>query len=128
MLFTSHASTLLLLLSASLSQAAPFASTNGTNGPTATIDSGVVIGTQTSLAATNGTQKTVNQYLGVRFAASPTRFSPPQTATPWSSPLNVTQRGPACIQVGHDQFQLIEDKLADFPRHSTTPKLQPISP
>lgn len=66
------------------------------SAPTATIDSGVVIGTTTSIAG--APQPLVDQYLGVPYAASPTRFSPAQTATPWSQPYSATQRGPACIQ------------------------------
>lgn len=84
---------LAVLLFAVSAGAAPAASGNA---PTATIDSGVIVGVQTNLA---NSSNLVNQYLGVPFAASPTRFSPPQTATPWSSPLQATQRGPACIQV-----------------------------
>ncbi|KAK5076089.1 hypothetical protein LTR51_001769 [Lithohypha guttulata] len=67
-----------------------------TSAPSATIDSGVVIGTQTSIAG--APSPVVNQYLGVPFAASPTRFAPAQSATPWSSAYMATQRGPACIQ------------------------------
>lgn len=64
--------------------------------PTVTIDSGVVIGVQTRVS--NSPNK-VNKYLGLPFAASPTRFAPPQTATPWSKPYMATQNGPACVQV-----------------------------
>ena len=64
--------------------------------PTATIDSGVVIGLKTSVA---NSPNLVNKYLGVPFAASPTRFAPAQTATPWSEPYMATENGPACIQV-----------------------------
>lgn len=64
--------------------------------PTATIDSGVLIGTYTSIAGAS--QTLVNQFLGVPFAASPTRFSPAQTPASWSQPYTATQRGPACIQ------------------------------
>ncbi|EXJ73922.1 uncharacterized protein A1O5_02216 [Cladophialophora psammophila CBS 110553] len=62
--------------------------------PTATIDSGVVIGTATSLA----NSVVVDKFLGIPFAASPTRFAPPATPTPWPSPFHATKFGPACIQ------------------------------
>lgn len=65
--------------------------------PTVTIDSGVVVGLQTTVA---NSPNAVNKFLGVPFAASPVRFSPPQTPTPWSEPYQATQNGPACIQVG----------------------------
>lgn len=65
------------------------------SSPTVTIDSGVVIGLQSSVA---NSPNLVNKYLGVPFAASPTRFAPAQTPTPWSSPYHATQNGPACIQ------------------------------
>lgn len=63
--------------------------------PTVTIDSGTVIGTTTSLA---GATASVNKFLGIPFAASPTRFAPPATATPWKAPYHATKYGPACIQ------------------------------
>lgn len=64
-----------------------------------TIDAGVIIGTTTAIASATAT---VNQYLGVPFAQSPPeRFSPPQPAPPYGSPLTAQQRKPACIQ----QFQ-----------------------
>lgn len=64
--------------------------------PTVTIDSGIVIGIQTSPP---DSPNKVNKYLGLPFAASPTRFAPPQTATPWLEPYIATKNGPACIQV-----------------------------
>lgn len=68
----------------------------GAPGPTATIDSGVVIGLQTTVA---NSPNVVNKFLGVPFAASPTRFAPAETAQPWTEPYMATQNGPACIQV-----------------------------
>lgn len=68
-------------------------------GPTATIDSGVVIGTTTALPSATGS---VNQYLGIPFAQSPPeRFSPPQPPSSFHEPLIAQQWSPACIQ----QFQ-----------------------
>ncbi|KIX01546.1 uncharacterized protein Z518_09272 [Rhinocladiella mackenziei CBS 650.93] len=63
--------------------------------PAVTIDSGVVVGVATSPA---GSSATVNKYLGIPFAASPTRFAPAVKPTPWKSPLHATKYGPACIQ------------------------------
>jgi carboxylesterase type B len=64
--------------------------------PTATIQGGVVVGTTKSVDAT-----TINQFLGIPFAAAPTgaqRFSPPRP-TSWSEPLDTKAFKPACIQV-----------------------------
>jgi len=66
------------------------------SSPTASVDSGVVVGIQTSVS---GSPNLVNKYLGVPFAASPTRFAPAQTASPWPEPYQATQNGPACVQV-----------------------------
>ncbi|KAF2258924.1 alpha/beta-hydrolase [Lojkania enalia] len=71
------------------------------SAPTVTIDSGEVVGTTTKLA---GATITVDQYLGIPFAVSPTRFAPPVKPTPWKSPYQATKYGPACIQ----QFNYLE--------------------
>ena len=64
-------------------------------GATVTIDSGVVIGTATSFL---GASVSVNKFLGIPFAASPTRFSEAARPTPWQEPLDASKYGPACIQ------------------------------
>ena len=65
-------------------------------GPTATIDSGVVIGTTTSLPAATAT---VNKFLSVPFAKSPpTRFAPPESPGTFSEPIIAKEWSPACIQ------------------------------
>ena len=69
--------------------------TSSSSAPSVTIDSGVVVGTTTVLA---GATVTVEQYLGIPFAASPTRFAPPANPTPWQAPYQATKYGPACIQ------------------------------
>ncbi|KAB8339114.1 hypothetical protein FH972_022050 [Carpinus fangiana] len=69
-----------------------------TSQPTATIDIGVLHGTQTSLSYANAP---VNKFLGVPYAQSPPiRFSPPSAPKKLArgSPLNVTAWKPACIQ------------------------------
>ena len=71
------------------------------SSPTVTIDSGVVVGVQTLVS---NSPNLVNKFLGIPFAASPTRFSPPQLPTPWTQPFQATQNGPACIQV-RDQYR-----------------------
>ena len=64
--------------------------------PTATIDSGVVIGTATSLPAASAS---VNKFLGVPFAQSPpVRFAPPEPVGASSEPIIAQEWAPACIQ------------------------------
>ena len=63
--------------------------------PTASIDSGVVVGTTTVLPSST---VTVNRFLGVPFAAPPVRFEPPMSPEPWSEPYDATEYKPACIQ------------------------------
>ncbi|UKZ48112.1 hypothetical protein TrVGV298_002348 [Trichoderma virens] len=65
------------------------------SSPTATIDSGVIVGVATSLPEG---RLPINKFLGVPFAASPVRFQPPVTPTPWTRALDVSEYGPACIQ------------------------------
>lgn len=74
--------------------AAP-ASAASSTAPTVSIDSGAVVGTTTRLA---GATVAVDKYLGIPFAASPTRFAPAVKPTPWKSPYHATKYGPACIQ------------------------------
>ncbi|KIW42608.1 uncharacterized protein PV06_06140 [Exophiala oligosperma] len=74
---------------------ASVASVASSTAPTVTIDSGAVVGTTTLLA---GATVTVDKYLGIPFAASPTRFAPAVKPTPWKSPYRATKYGPACIQ------------------------------
>jgi carboxylesterase type B len=66
------------------------------DAPTATIDSGVIVGKTTALPAALGP---VSQFLGIPFAKSPPeRFSPAQPPSRFREPLNVTEWKPACIQ------------------------------
>ena len=65
--------------------------------PTATIDSGPIVGTTTHVSKA-ASATVVNKFLGVPFAASPTRFAPPATATPWQKPFNATKYGKTCNQ------------------------------
>ncbi|KAL8721757.1 MAG: hypothetical protein Q9181_007638, partial [Wetmoreana brouardii] len=64
--------------------------------PSATIDSGVVIGTTTTLPSAT---VAVNKFLGIPFAVTPPeRFSPPQPAGKFRGPLYAQAVGPACTQ------------------------------
>lgn len=66
--------------------------------PTATIDSGTLVGRTTSISDSD---VTVNQFLGIPFAEPPVqnlRFQPPQNVTAWESPLEVQEQPNACRQ------------------------------
>ncbi|KAB8213252.1 Alpha/Beta hydrolase protein [Aspergillus novoparasiticus] len=63
--------------------------------PTVTIDSGVVIGRETSLPPSLAT---VNHFLGIPFSESALRFSPPEAVKSWKSAFDASSYGPACIQ------------------------------
>jgi carboxylesterase type B len=63
--------------------------------PTATIAAGVIVGTTTSLPSAPAA---VHKYLGVPFAAPPTRFQPPRGHGPWARPRTTQTRKPACVQ------------------------------
>ena len=84
---------LALLALSSLSSCAPQPS----KAPRATIEAGVVIGAATSVSGA-ASATAVNKYLGVPFAASPTRFSPPASATAFTKPFNATRYGLTCPQ------------------------------
>ncbi|KAF3000146.1 hypothetical protein E8E13_005218 [Curvularia kusanoi] len=67
--------------------------------PTVTISAGIVIGTATKPPNQPSLTASANAYLGVPFAKSPPeRFSPPESASPWSTPLQAQNVKPACIQ------------------------------
>ena len=66
--------------------------------PTATVDSGPLIGRATSPPDSN---IIVNQFLGIPFAEPPVqdlRFRPPQSISPWHTPLEVQQQPDSCRQ------------------------------
>jgi carboxylesterase type B len=68
------------------------------SAPSATIDSGVIVGVAASLPSF---ENEVNQFLGIPFAQPPVgngRFAPPQKVKPWSMPKNTTAYGPSCVQ------------------------------
>lgn len=75
----------------------PQASSTG-DGPTATIGSGPIIGRVTQIPDSN---TTINQFLGVPFAAPPVgdlRFAPPQEPESWDEPYNATEKSLGCMQ------------------------------
>jgi len=80
-----------------LVSASIFSITNaGPGSPTVRIDSGVIIGTSTTLPSATAV---VYKFLGVPFADSPPeRFSPPVRPERWFRPLDTTEYKPACIQ------------------------------
>ena len=63
--------------------------------PTATLDSGVIVGTTTSLPSSS---VTVNKFLGIPFAAPAERFVEPRSPKKWSGTLDTTKPKAACIQ------------------------------
>ena len=61
------------------------------SSPTATVDSGILIGTTTSLPAATAS---INKFLGVPFAQPPVRFAPPKKlANNASAPIVATAWG-----------------------------------
>ncbi|KAF6828119.1 para-nitrobenzyl esterase [Colletotrichum plurivorum] len=68
--------------------------------PNVTISSGIIYGSSTNLP---NAAATVNKFLGIPYAAAQ-RFSRPSDPSPWPSPLNTTNFGPAC----HQNFGLNE--------------------
>lgn len=73
--------------------------------PSATIDSGVVVGTSTAIPPA---PHKIDKFLGVPFAAPLQRFSPPQKETPWQGIYDASTHKPACIQ----QFDFPEEDRA----------------
>jgi carboxylesterase type B len=73
-----------------------FAASSSINGsPTATLDSGVIVGTTTLLPSSTFP---VHKFLGIPFASPPERFAAPVAPAPWGGLLNTTEAKPACIQ------------------------------
>jgi hypothetical protein len=69
------------------------------NSSTVTLKAGVVVGKQTSIPNRPSNTVAANAYLGIPFAKSPPeRFSPPEAAQAWPSPLLAQAVKPACIQ------------------------------
>ncbi|KEF53880.1 uncharacterized protein A1O9_10282 [Exophiala aquamarina CBS 119918] len=88
-----------------------FGSKSGPPAPIVKINAGMLVGTTTTIA---NTTVTVSEFLGVPFAASPTRFAPPTRATSWSTPLQATAYGPACPQQFNYPDELREAEIAWF--------------
>ncbi|CAM1507843.1 Fc.00g046910.m01.CDS01 [Cosmosporella sp. VM-42] len=64
--------------------------------PTATLDSGPIIGLTTELP---NAEISVNKFLGIPYAAPPIRFAKAQKPEPWTTPLNTSDFGPSCRQL-----------------------------
>ena len=67
--------------------------------PTATIDSGLIVGTNTIIQRAT---VTVNKFLGIPYASAPTgvaRFSPSIPHVTWNGTLDTTKVKNSCIQV-----------------------------
>lgn len=66
--------------------------------PTATIDSGAIVGTTTVIPGAASTL--VHKYLGIPFAAPVVRWSLPSPPAPWgrTTPRNCSAFGPICLQ------------------------------
>ncbi|KAE8150467.1 Carboxylesterase [Aspergillus avenaceus] len=78
--------------------------------PTATIASGVLIGT--TLTPSNAPDATMNAYLGVPYAKSPPeRFSPPERPEAWSDPRNAKEVSAACPQDKPQSNTTLEEYL-----------------
>lgn len=81
-----------------------------TNAPaTATLKSGVVVGTQKT---SPGVETAVNEFLGIPYAAPPLdvlRFALPSPPAPWLTPRNVTTWPQACIQQGNTDVLLASE-------------------
>ncbi|KAH7095779.1 carboxylesterase [Paraphoma chrysanthemicola] len=82
--------------------------------PSATIDSGVVVGTSTAIPPA---PHKIDKFLGVPFAAPLQRFSPPQKETPWQGIYDASTHKPACIQ----QFDFPEEDRARIIKWLNTP-------
>lgn len=65
------------------------------SGPSATLDSGTIVGTTTVVPSST---VTVNKFLGIPFASPPERFGAPVPAKKWKGSLDATEIKPACIQ------------------------------
>lgn len=63
--------------------------------PTATVDSGMVIGISTELPEA---KHAVNKFLGIPYAAPIERFERAKAPIPWSDPVTTDDFGPSCIQ------------------------------
>lgn len=86
--------------------------------PVVTISAGAIIGTAIKPANQPALTASANAYLGVPFAKSPPeRFSPPQAASLWSTPLQARAIKPACIQqfAGSGQAQELSKKFFNNP-------------
>ncbi len=74
--------------------------------PTVTVDGGILAGTTTEVPWALSSATAVSKFLGIRFAAPPVRFQPPQPARAWDGVYDASNFRATCIQ----QFSFPEDK------------------
>jgi carboxylesterase type B len=86
---------LFLLPFASAAPATRSCNNDASTRPTATIDSGPIAGTTTTLPSSTST---VNKFLGIPFAAPPVRFSPPKLPESWEDEYDASSFKSSCIQ------------------------------
>ncbi|OAA78189.1 Carboxylesterase, type B [Akanthomyces lecanii RCEF 1005] len=86
--------------------------------PTATIDSGVLIGTSVpkSAAASTGAH-TVHRYLGIPFAKPPARWKLPEKPDTWQGARDASQFANAC----HQQFGSVSKNAKLLEQYFNTP-------
>jgi len=63
--------------------------------PTATIDSGIIIGIATTLP---NAKSGVHKFLGIPYSSPAGRWGLPRTVEPWHQPRDADTIGPICIQ------------------------------
>ncbi|KAF6799549.1 para-nitrobenzyl esterase (carboxylesterase) [Colletotrichum sojae] len=120
-----HVSLSQLLLSTTFfleALALPAANAPRAASPTVTIASGTIIGTTSQ---PTGLPSYANAYLGVPFAKSPPeRFSPPQAAPAWNTPLVAQAFKPACVQQFTDSgnAQILQKQIFGNPTGGLTPE------
>lgn len=85
----------LCLLGAGLALLPSASSYDAPPAPSATLDAGTIVG---KTATPLGSRVTVNQFLGVPFAAKPVRFGMPKPPSKWKYQLETTKQAPSCHQ------------------------------
>lgn len=97
--------------------------------PTATISSGVVVGTTGTPLSEPSATAFANVYQGIPFASPPERFSPPQPPSAWSTPLKAQSLKPACMQqfAGSYRPRLREGRVSDLTTYTGSSQDQAFS-
>ncbi|KAL2814106.1 Carboxylesterase [Aspergillus granulosus] len=66
--------------------------------PLVKTSTGLILGTTTITHSNSAGAVEINTFLGIPFASTPRRFSPPRPPRPWRGIHHATTYGPACIQ------------------------------